>query len=79
MRYFFVVDGSNTTFIVKPYVKEEDAVVYRSMKKSAWKKIAKLGTFYEKSGKIKFSGVRIDELVNYLNNKFGNCDIAVEG
>ena len=51
MRYFFVVDGSNTTFIVKPYVKEEDAVVYRSMKKSAWKKVAKLGTFYEKSGK----------------------------
>ena len=54
-------------------------VVYRPVKKSEWKKIAKLGTFYEKSGKVKFTNVVLDELANYLTNKFGNCEIAVEG
>lgn len=83
MKHFFILnqDGEDAQgklrYMVNGYKKEDDDVVFRPMKKKDWRNKIQSGTFYAKSGKMKFLDVEVIGLQNFLKRRFDNSEFVI--
>lgn len=78
MDFLFIIEEHEAHCNVIGHKKEEGKVFFYPMNKKDWREKTPLGMFYKKSGKMKFTNVKRESLINYLTNKFGSCEFAIQ-